>query len=272
MSFPRLPWLVLAFSCALFAAETRSLAQTATGPAATAATPPSPAAAQPAPPRPAPPSYASDPHFVAAMAEGKKLADARQLGFAADDFRKAYKISGGRCIDCFEQAIALEIRSHELKPAIRDSIELLSVATDPRDRSVADRYHAQALYTQAGDKPKPEQLQAVHQLLQDALKEFPGNISARFLDGTVLARLGQTDSARQQFTTCAEQCSASAPYLIRARHFAENPELSYAKMAPAFTVTALDGSKSPLTTWRAGSCSSTSGPPGADPATKSCLT
>jgi thiol-disulfide isomerase/thioredoxin len=59
----------------------------------------------------------------------------------------------------------------------------------------------------------------------------------------VLARLGQIDAARQQFEACLAGVSPNDPSYIRAKRFAENPAISYAKRAPPFTVTALDGSK-----------------------------
>jgi len=190
-----------------------------------------------------PPAYESDPHFIAAIAEGKKLTASGQLDFAADAYKKANKIAGGRCLDCIDQTVTVEIGDRNYKAAARDAAEMLAISVAPPDKSIAEMLQAHALYLQAGDKPKPQQLQAVHQLLQAALADYPRNMPARFLDGTVLARMGQTDSARRQFVTCVDQCSATDPYLVRARHFAENPDLSYAKMAPAFTVTALDGSK-----------------------------
>ncbi len=183
----------------------------------------------------------SDPRFAAAIAEGKKRTASEEFNFAADAYRKANKIAGGKCVNCLEYAASLEIRDEDYKAAAKDAAEMLAISISPFDKSVSQKL--QALYMQAGDKPKPEQLQVAHALLQAALAEYPKNLAARFLDGTVLARMGETDAARQQFETCAGQCATTDPYLPRARHFAANPALSYAKMAPAFTVTALDGSK-----------------------------
>jgi thiol-disulfide isomerase/thioredoxin len=188
-------------------------------------------------------AYTSDPRFVAAIAEGKKLAAGGDLNFAIDAYRKANKIAGGKCMDCLQDAVGLDIKNKDYKAAAKDAAAMVAISVNPSDKSISERQRAQALYLQAGDKPKPEQLQAVHNLLQAALADYPKNVSARFLDGTVLARMGQTDAARRQFETCVDQCPATDPYLVRARHFTANPALSYAKMAPAFTVTALDGSK-----------------------------
>ena len=85
-------------------------------------------------------------------------------------------------------------------------------------------------------------MDAAHTAFQAALTDFPGNNAARYSDGCVLARMGKDDDAKQQFTACAQAASANDPMRVRAAHFAENPSLSLHKMAPAFEVTALDGS------------------------------
>jgi len=190
-----------------------------------------------------PPAYLSDPHFTAAIAEGKKRTATGELNFAIDAYRKANKVAAGKCLACLDNLVDLDIKIRDYKAAGKDAAAMIDASNLPADKSLAEGLRAQALYLQAGDKPKPDQLKAVHDLLQTALADYPRNVSARFLDGAILARMGQTDAARQQFETCAGECAPTDPYLVRARHFAADPALSYAKMAPAFTVTALDGSK-----------------------------
>ena len=189
------------------------------------------------------PAYEADPHFTSTMAEAKKLVKAEQLAFAADAYKKANKIAGGKCAECLQEAIALELKTGAAKDAARDAGELVTMSTDPVNKSMAEYLLGQALYLQGGDKPKPAQLQAAHEALQAAITDYAKNVPARFLDGTVLARMGQMDAAREQFLASVAGASASDPSYIRAQHFAENPAASFAKHAPAFTVTALDGSK-----------------------------
>jgi thiol-disulfide isomerase/thioredoxin len=86
-------------------------------------------------------------------------------------------------------------------------------------------------------------LQTADEALKAAIADNPQSNSAHYLDGIVLARMGQMDAARQQFEAAVSLSSPTDPSYIRAKHFVENPAMSYAKMAPAFTVTALDGSK-----------------------------
>jgi tetratricopeptide (TPR) repeat protein len=117
------------------------------------------------------------------------------------------------------------------------------LAKNPIEKSNAERLEGQALYDLGGEKPKPAQLDAADQVLKAAITDDSKNVAARFCEGTVLARMGQTDAAREQFEACLAQASPNDPSYLRAKHFAENPAMSYLKMAPAFTVTALDGTK-----------------------------
>ena len=55
--------------------------------------------------------------------------------------------------------------------------------------------------------------------------------------------MGKTDDAKQAFAACAQEASPTDPKRPRAAHFAEKPERSLHKMAPAFEVTPSDGSR-----------------------------
>jgi TonB family protein len=187
--------------------------------------------------------YESDRKFIAAIADGKKQTVLGQLNFAIDAYKKANKIAGGKCTDCLEQVIELQIENRSFKDAAATASELAALAMTPIEKSSAERLEGQALYDQGGEKPKPAQLEAANQVLKAAISDDSKNVGAHFCEGTVLARMGQTDAARKQFQECLAQASPSDPSYLRAKHFAENPAMSYLKMAPAFTVTALDGTK-----------------------------
>lgn len=190
----------------------------------------------------APPAYATDPKFIAAMADAKKLMRERQYTFAVDAYKKANKIAGGGCVTCLQGIFGLQFGMGKDKDAVATSLQLEALATSPMEKSMAESERGQALMRQGGDKPKPAQLEAAHVALQSALADYPKNNSARYSDACVLARMGKTEEAREQFTECADATLPNDPLRPRARHFAENPALSLAKMAPAFAVTALDGS------------------------------
>ena len=219
-----------------FAVQHRAQAQ-AQAPAPAAPLSAAPATTTAAPP----PAYESDPKFIDAMSQGRTLKAQRRYTFALDSYKKANKIAGGGCARCLDAVYEMQMALDQFKDAAATAQQLLALAVDPREKSIAEGDQGQALLRQAGEKGKPAQLEAAHHALQAALTDYPKNLSARYTDGCVLARLGKNDEASKAFQTCAENAGPKDPMRVRARHFAENPALSMAKMAPAFEVTALDG-------------------------------
>lgn len=193
--------------------------------------------------RPAALVYTTDPQFAAAMVEGRQLLSRREYGFAADAFKKANKIAGGQCQECLDAAYKAQMQSADFKGAAASAAALDAVATTPTIKSIAKYRQATALYAAAGAKPKHDKLEAVHAMLQQSLADVPTNASALFLDGKVLTALGKPDEAKADFNRCVSCLNPKDPSRLRAEHFAANPELSLMQMAPAFEVTALDGSR-----------------------------
>jgi thiol-disulfide isomerase/thioredoxin len=189
------------------------------------------------------PEYEANPKWVAAMAQARQLKEQHQFGFAVDAYLKANKIAGGGCSKCLSEAFDLQFGLGRFKDAAGFAQQMEALAKTPMEKSIAEGDRGLALMKLGGDKPKPAQLDAAHAELQAALTDYPKNLSARYSDACVLARMGKTDEAREQFSACAKAASPKDPMRTRAEHFAENPALSMAKMAPAFTVKALDGSK-----------------------------
>ena len=189
------------------------------------------------------PSYTSDPKYVAAMAEAATLTKQHKYVFALDDYKKANKIAGGSCFECLKDIYGLQMGMGSYKDAIATATQLEALAISPTAKSVAAADRGAALLLQAGDKPKPAQLEAAHDAFQAAITQYPKNIAAQYQDGCVLAKLGKDDDASKEFASCAAAASPTDPMRVRAQHFAENPSLATHKMAPAFEVTALDGSK-----------------------------
>jgi thiol-disulfide isomerase/thioredoxin len=190
-----------------------------------------------------PPAYSSNPKFVSAMADAKKMTHARQYGDAIDAYKKANKIAAGKDADCLRLLFSLQMKTGSYKDAVASSAELEAIAVTPGERSFAEGSHGHALYLQAGDKNKTDLLNAADASFKAAIADYPKNAAALYLDGIVLTRLGQIDAARTQFKACLRCTSPQDPSYVRAQHFAENPALSLEKMAPAFTVTALDGTR-----------------------------
>jgi thiol-disulfide isomerase/thioredoxin len=189
------------------------------------------------------PVYKTDPKFAASIADAKKLVALHQFAFAIDAYKRANKIASGKDVNCLDQIFNLQIRSGEYKDAIKTAAELQAIATNPTDRSIAEGNRGLALFLQAGDKGKPELLKAADEALKAAIADYPKNASAHFYEGKTLARLNQMEAASEEFKACVSCLSPKDANYLRTQHFAANPALSLAKMAPAFTVTALDGSR-----------------------------
>jgi thiol-disulfide isomerase/thioredoxin len=186
--------------------------------------------------------YKSNPKFQSAMAEAKRLQNERQPLFALDEYKKANKIAAGKDAACLNAILDIQVKGASFKDAAATASSLEAIATTPLERSRIATTRGRALALEAGDK-KRDLLNSADAAFKAALTENPKNAAALYLDGQVLARLGQMDAARDQFKACLSCVSPSDPSYLRAQHFAEDPSLSLHKMAPAFTVTALDGSK-----------------------------
>lgn len=193
-------------------------------------------------------AYLSDPKYNSILEAARQSEHKHQYNDALDGYKKASKIAGGTSYTCLQKIYELEYQTSDFKAALKTTDQMQSLAVTPREKSLAAGERGAALLSQAGDKPKPAQLDAAHEAFQMALAANAENNSARFHDACVLARMGKTDDAGKQFARCADAASPSDPMRVRARHFAENPLLSLEKMAPAFEVTALDGSRFNLDT------------------------
>jgi thiol-disulfide isomerase/thioredoxin len=233
MRLRRLAFLpaALAVSALLASAQT---------PADFPATAPSAQAAKPAAPTPA---YLSDPKFTAALNDARQMEKQRQYLFAIDGFKKANKIAGGECVGCLRKVYELQMGLGENKDAIATAQQLIDTAKNPLAKSLAQRDLGAAILARAGEKPKADQLAAAHEAFQSALTSYPGNAGALYEDACVLARMGNDADASKEFATCAAAARPDDPMTARARHFAEDPKLSLNKMAPAFEVTTLSGTK-----------------------------
>jgi len=187
--------------------------------------------------------YKSNPKFISTMADAKKLSQERQYIFAIDTYKKGCKIAEEKDTNCLTELYTLQMKTGSFKDAAVTAASLEAIAPNPTEKSYAETKRGHALMYQAGDKNKSDILKASDAAFKAAIADYPKNGAAHYLDGQVLARLNQMDAARDEFKTCLNCVSPSDPSYLRAQHFAEDPALSTHKMAPPFTVTALDGSK-----------------------------
>jgi thiol-disulfide isomerase/thioredoxin len=191
-----------------------------------------------------PPDYKSNPKFISAMAEAKQESrNPHEYVFAIDSYKKACKIAEQKDETCLTQLYTLQMKTGLFKDAVATASALEAIAANPIDKSFAETKRGHALFFEAGDKNKTDLLNASDAAFKAAIADYSKNGAAHYLDGQVLARLNQMDAARQEFKTCLSCVPNTDPSYLRAEHFAEDPALSTHKMAPPFTVTALDGSK-----------------------------
>ena len=187
--------------------------------------------------------YHSNPKFVAAVKEARQMEHEKRAGFAADAYRKANKIAGGQCIECVSGLYGAQMMDGSYKDAIGTAKEMEAMATTPMVKSVAAYDRGRAMVARDGEKPRPDQLEEARIAFQEAVALYPKNLAALFNLGEVLARLGRMDEAKKDFQQCLGSVNPSDASWLRVKHFADDPELATHKMAPAFEVTALDGSK-----------------------------
>jgi thiol-disulfide isomerase/thioredoxin len=189
------------------------------------------------------PALAANPKYVQAITEAKEMQRKKQFVFAEDAYKKASKIAAGKDPVALDGLYDAQIAVGSYKDAQKTAEAVIAIARNPGEKSAAESDRGRALYLQAGDKGKPELLQAADAAFKAAIADVPKNAQAHYMDGYVLARLQQMDAAKDQFQQCLSCISPKDPSYTRTQHFAENPALSTAKMAPPLTVVALDGTK-----------------------------
>jgi thiol-disulfide isomerase/thioredoxin len=205
------------------------------------------------------PGYKSNTKFQAAVSDGKLLAENQDYDDAIASYQEANEIAGGKDKDCLRAVLDLQITNGDYDDAIDTAHTFELVATTQAEKSYAAASRGRVLFLQAGpqsgsqpesqpesqseSKLDPKLLNAADSAFKAALAIDPNNSTALFTDGQVLAHLGQTEAARARFKACLTAIRPDDPLYLRTRRFAEDPALALVQLAPAFTVTTLDGSR-----------------------------
>ena len=185
------------------------------------------------------PDFHLDPKFqheVAAAGSPQSSLDER-----IEHWKKASKISKQGCAECLSEAAALEMRTGQYKDAAATAATLEALVKSPANKAYAELVEGVALMHLNHDKPKPDQLLAADAAFKAALVHDPKLHLAAYMDGRALAALSRDDEARGVFTAYSKSVAADDQFRVRAEHFAANPALARARMAPPFTVTTADG-------------------------------
>lgn len=143
---------------------------------------------------------------------------------------------------CLQALFDAQMSCQLYKDALKMVAALDELASTPRAKFAVAIDCGTAYWRMAGERGKAEDLHAADEAFKSAIAIDSKSSIAHFLDGRALAKLGEMDGAQQQFKDCARCMSPKDPSYARVQHFAANPALATAKMAPAFVVTTLDGS------------------------------
>ena len=188
-------------------------------------------------------AYRKGPAFVAAVREARQSERAKEFGVAIEAYKKANEIAGGRCVACVAGVYGAQMSEGSYPEAIETAKMMEMISDAPMVRSVAAYDRGRAVVARGGDAPKPEDLEEARAAFREAVELLPANTAALFNEGEVLERMGRTAEARKDFEMCLSLLKPNDPAWPRVKHFAENPELAKHKLAPAFEVTAMDGTK-----------------------------
>jgi thiol-disulfide isomerase/thioredoxin len=167
----------------------------------------------------------------------------RMTGAALEDFKKADKQDGGRCVACQKKMIQYGIELRDWKTAETGAEELVGEAQPGTATALAHYELGMVLMREGEDKHKDELFSRAHEEFTRAVAavaKFPGAIYA---DGLVLAHLKQDEAAKARFELFATMKPADDPDRQRALRYIAEPELARARMAPPFAITTLDGQR-----------------------------
>lgn len=165
----------------------------------------------------------------------------RNVEAALDSFKKADKQDGGHCELCADKIIDYGIKTGDFKSADAAAQQLIADAKDPKQLASAHMERASVQYREGLEKNKADCFADADREFQAALAAYPNAPDACYYDGLCLAHLNHDDAAKAQFAKFLEIAPQSDADRERAQRFLVNPELARARLAPPFSITALDG-------------------------------
>ena len=174
-------------------------------------------------------------------AEAQAYLRERRIDAALDSFKKADKQDGGRCIPCEKGMIKYGLQLQEWKTAEMAAGEIVAQAQNPRAEARAHYDFGMVWMTEGMVKHKSEAFALAHEEMTKALAAIPRFPEALFADGQALAHLNQDDLAKARFQQFVDKMPADNVDRQRALRFIREPDMARARMAPPFSLTALDG-------------------------------
>jgi thiol-disulfide isomerase/thioredoxin len=190
--------------------------------------------------------YKSNPKFQTAVSDGKLLAENLDYDDAIASYKEANEIAGGKDKDCLRALLELQITNGNYDDALATAQTFETIIVTPAEKSYVETSRGRVFFLKAepesGSQYDTTLLNAADAAFKKALTLNPKNSSALFTDGQVLVHLGQIEAARAQFKTCLSSITPDDPIYVRTQRFAEDPSRALLQLAPAFSVTTLDGS------------------------------
>ncbi|HEY2119282.1 MAG TPA: TlpA disulfide reductase family protein [Candidatus Acidoferrum sp.] len=167
----------------------------------------------------------------------------RKTEWALDNFKKADKQDGGHCYECQKQMIKYGVALGDWKTAEMGAEEMLAGAKGNKETTLAHYQYAVVLLDEGMQKHKDDLFSRAHEECGKALAIYANFPEAVFLDGRLLAYLGQDEAAKTKFAEYIKMTKEDDANRQRAQRYMVRPELARARMAPAFTITTEDGQK-----------------------------
>jgi len=170
-----------------------------------------------------------------------QLLHERKEEWALDEFKKADKQDGGRCVACQKQMIKYGVKFGDWKAAQLAAGEMVEEAKGEKELALAHYEVAWVLFTEGSQKHKDELFARAHEESGKALTAYASFPDALFLDGKILANLRRDDEAKSRFAEYVKMRPDNDPDHQRALRLISRPELARARMAPPFALTTSDG-------------------------------
>jgi thiol-disulfide isomerase/thioredoxin len=185
----------------------------------------------------------ADPKAQKTYNEGLRYLHDHNEPAALDNFKKADKQDGGRCLDCQKKMVKYGIELEDWKAAETGAEEMIAEAKEPREQALAHHQLGIVLFTEANRRHKDDFFARAHDEFTKAMAIAPNFPDALFFDGRTLAHMHQDDAAKTSFQKFVDMRSDDDPRRQRALRYIADPDLARARMTPAFALTTLDGQK-----------------------------
>lgn len=177
----------------------------------------------------------------AALAEGAQFEQRHQLTSALDSDRRALKLAGGICLECYQAIVRLQLRMELPKDAVGTARTWSAHASGPVEKSKAEFLEGESLMEFYGQKHKDALLHQADEVLKQASTDNSSDPAIRLLHGRVLAAMNMDTEAKAEFSACAASQGATSVECLRAKNFAHDPSLARGEAAPDFTIARPDG-------------------------------